>query len=84
MVDAAAMDIKVERVDRVLEEIGAKRNHFTLLLEAWLLRVRLEELQQEMDDVWRRLAELDVAMVYKDFPTYSITNYKTQVVKREE
>lgn len=35
-----------------------------------------------MRDVGHCLSELDVAMFYKDFPTYFITNHKIQVVKR--
>lgn len=46
------------------------------------LRLWLEELLQEMDDVGGRLTELDVASVYKYFPTHSITHCKIQVVKR--
>lgn len=46
------------------------------------LRLWLEELLQEMDDVGGRLTELDVALVYKYFPTHSITHCKIQVVKR--
>lgn len=66
IVDTAEDGIKVEWMDRVHREIGAKRDHFVLLQEAPLLRVRLEELQQEMDDVGYRLAELDVPMVFRD------------------
>lgn len=45
------MGLKVEWMDRVLCEIGSKRYHFVMLREARLLRLRLEELQQENDDV---------------------------------
>lgn len=40
----AKMGIKVGWIDRVLREMGAKRDHFTLLQEARMLRVQLEEL----------------------------------------
>lgn len=43
----AKMGIKVEQIDKFLDEIGPKRYHNALLQEAWMLRKRIEELAQE-------------------------------------
>lgn len=51
------ISIKVWWIDKVLEAIDAKRDHFTLLQEGHLLRIRLEELQQKTDDVGLLLAD---------------------------
>lgn len=73
---AATMGIKVGWIDRVLGERGAKKDHFTLLRDARLLRVQLEELQQELDKEGQRLVEPNTEMLYMNFTSYSITNYK--------
>lgn len=78
------LGIKVECIDRIVCEIGVKRNHFTMLREARLLRVRLEELQEELEKVGRRLAELDIEMLYRNSTFHPITNYKIQIVKQGE
>lgn len=85
MMDAVAkMDIKVRLINKVLRDIGAKKDHYTLIHEAQLLRNRVEELLQEMEKFERRLGELAVEMVCRDFSTHSILNYNIQVVKRAE
>lgn len=52
VVAAAKMGIKFGRINRVLREIGAKRDHFTLL--------------RELDKVGQCLAELNI-MLYRNF-----------------
>lgn len=78
------MDIKVGWIDRILSERGAKKDHYALILEVKVLRIRIEELQQEKGRVERLLGQLDLEMVYRDFTTHTIVNYKIQVVKRVE
>lgn len=48
---AEKMGISVGLIDKVLREIDAKRYHFILLREAQLLRIWLDELQEEIDKV---------------------------------
>lgn len=55
----AQMGIKARWIDKVLRQIGAKRYHLSLLQEARLLRLQLEELQQEIKEVRGRFAKLD-------------------------
>lgn len=43
--------INVRWIDKVLDEINSRRGHFVLLREARLLKIRLEELQKEIDKV---------------------------------
>lgn len=43
---AEKMGVRVEWLDGVIREIGARRNHFELLQEARLLRIQLKELQE--------------------------------------
>lgn len=73
--------IKVGWIDQVLLEIGAKRDHCTLLREARLLRVQLEKLHEELDKVGQQLMELDTEMLYKNFTSHSIANFKIQTVR---
>lgn len=47
VVTAEKMCIRVGWIDKVPGEIRAKRDHFTLLREARLLRIQLEELQEQ-------------------------------------
>lgn len=53
-----------------------KKNHFTLLREARSLRLRIEELEKEMEEARRHLAELDIEMLYMVFTFHSVTNNK--------
>lgn len=57
------MGIKVGWEDRVLKEIGTKRDHFVLLCQARLVRTRVKELHQELDKVEQHLVELNNVML---------------------
>lgn len=46
---AAKMGIQVEWIDKIVDEIEAKRDHFSLLHEAWKLSKRIEELEREKE-----------------------------------
>lgn len=81
---AAKIGIRVGWIHKVVEEIGAKKHHYTLLREARLLRIRIEELQHEMEEAEGRLGDLDIEMVCMDFVTHATTNYKIQIVKKGE
>lgn len=43
---AEKMQIRVKWIDKVIGEIGVRRDHFELLRVAWLLRIKLEKLQE--------------------------------------
>lgn len=61
------MGIKVERIDKVLNEIKVKKDHYAVIYEVEMLRNRTEELEQEKERAEHRLGELDTRMVYRDF-----------------
>lgn len=52
---------------KVLGEIATKMKNFSLLQESKNLQKRLEQLDWEWKDVIRRLWEIDLEMVYKDY-----------------
>lgn len=62
--EATKMGIKVRWTDKVLGEISAK---FTVLREVQLLRLRMKELQKELEEAGSCLAELDTETLYRDF-----------------
>lgn len=78
------MGIGVGWVDKVIKEISAKRDHFTLLQEARLLRIHLKELQEQIKKVGHTLLGSSTEMLYRDFSSHSIENHKMQVVKDDE
>lgn len=67
---AAKMGIQVEWIDKILDEIEAKRDHFSLLHEAWKLSKRIEELEREKEQDELRPGGVNTKMVYKDFDTH--------------
>lgn len=48
---------------------------------ARLLRLQVEELQQEMEEFEHHLGELDT-MIIRDFTTHTISNYKSSYQKK--
>lgn len=60
----------------------AMKDQYIFIREAQLLRKWIKELQQEIGKDEYHLAKLDTEMIYRDFTTHSITNYKILLVKR--
>lgn len=60
IIAAEKVGIRVEWIDKVIGEIGVRRDHFELLREARLLRIQFEEFHEQMGRLGRRLAELDI------------------------
>lgn len=60
------MGSNVEWIDRILDEITTKRDHYNLLQRAWNLKKKIEQLDQERQEEVRRLGEIDDEMFDKD------------------
>lgn len=69
--------------DKVLGEIGAKRDHYALFQEAWMLRKWIEELAQEKENL-AMPRELDTEIVYKNLSIHTtLTFIPRQIIEFE-
>lgn len=77
---AARMGVKVEWIDKTLDEIAVKREHYNLILEARNLEKKTEQLDRDKGEAVRRLGEIE--LVYKDYSFLTIYNYGIYVISR--
>lgn len=77
MYAVARMGVKVEWIDKILNEIVVKREHYNLILEARNLEKKTEQLDRDKEEAMRRLGEIE--LVYKDYNFLTIYNYRSML-----
>lgn len=75
----ARMGVKVDWIDIILGEIGAKREHHNLLQEARNLKKKIEQLEREREEAVRCLREIDVEIVYTHYGSHTIIITKSML-----
>lgn len=73
------MGVNVEGIDKILDEVTAKRKHLNLLQEPKVCSGRPTIRPRE--GAVHRLGEIDVEMVYKNYGLHALYNYGVHVIR---
>lgn len=81
---ATRMGTQVKWIDSIIDAIVRKREHYNLIQEAQNLEKKIEQLDCETKEAFRRFKEIYIELVYKDYGILTVYNYRIRVIGRPE